>query len=704
MILFLDTETRSPIPLAHSTAKYATAGEVIIASWAIDYGEPRVWDRLHKPRMPDELDYVLDDADEVWASNAYFDRTLGASDLDLRRRIPMSKWRCSMALLLAHGLPGGLDKGSSILGVPPSDGKQDGKMYINLFCKPNKQGEFNDATTHPAEWKEFLGYAKGDIPPMQWIHQKCPKWNYGGPGEVAQRETRLWHLDQRINDRGFAVDVEMAEAMVRATTAEKKRLGDRTMELTGGFVERATQRDRLLRFLLLEYGVTLPDMKADTIERRLEDPELPEYIKEILRIRLQSTKASTAKYRRLLNGHVGGRLYGTLQYCAANRTGRWGGRIFQPHNLPRPSHKFHQIKTFIDAVKLGVEDLCYGPGVTTDDQDEYEVQNATVMAHASSSLRSVIVAGPGKKLDLSDLSNIEGRKMAWLAGEEWKLDAFRAFDDGTGPDLYKVSYSRSFGVEADIVEDDSPERQIGKVQELSLQYQGGVNAFVTMSATYDVDLEEMAIKARPAVPESDYRDALGVWAWAKQQRRTFGLSQDVYVICEALKSLWRAAHPMIEAYWENLETAARSAIQNPGIKFTVRNVVFSRQGGWLRIRLPSGRIICYAHPKVEGNKISYMAVNVYSKTLQRTYTYGGKIAENITQASARDVLADAMPRAEDQGYTTVLSVHDELMTENDIDGPCTHQELSKILAQNSAWNVGLPLAAKGFTTLRYKKS
>jgi DNA polymerase len=421
-------------------------------------------------------------------------------------------------------------------------------------------------------------------------------------------------------------------------------------------------------------------------------------VKELLRIRLQATKASTSKYKRILQMEVGGRMYGTLQFCAANRTGRWGGRGLQPQNLPRPTHKFHEIEAAIEAFKAECEDFVLGvpPGK--------DPANYTVMAYASSALRSVIVAAPGKKLVVSDLSNIEGRMLAFLAGEEWKLEAFRKFDRGEGPDLYKVAYARSFNIDPNDVEDDSDERQIGKVQELALGYQGGVNAYVTMSATYGVDLDAMAAKAWDTIPAISRRDAQGVYAWATQQKRTLGLSERVYVVCEALKALWRAAHPETCTLWELTETACKNAIENPKVKFKAGKLSFFRDGNWLYMRLPSGRLLCYPNPKVEGGKISYMGVNVYNKRWHRIYTYGGKLIENADQAASRDKLAYAMPRAEAAGYWLVLDVHDELMAEvDDTRDDLNDKGLSAILSQNDDWDQGLPLAAKGMTTKRYRK-
>lgn len=680
--LFIDTETRSHINLITcGSAKYSTEVEILIVTWHWA-GKTRCWDVLNDPVVPRNLLDAVREADEIWAHGAFFDRSvLERQKWWSKPHAPLSKWRCTMAQAFAHGLPGGLDKLCQIFKIDASQAKLDGTNYIDLFSKPRKDGSYNDRKSHPEEWKGFLEYATRDIPAMMAVHAKCPKWNLF-PEEIA-----LWHLDQTANSRGFAVDVPMAEAMVRATKAEKKRLAGRTMELTSDLVERATQRDRLLGFLLLEHGVELPNLKADTIERRLDDPELPEDVKELLRIRLDATKASTAKYERILKMNIAGRLCGTLQYCAANRTGRWGGRGFQPQNLPRPAYKFAEIEPAIDSFKLGIEDLM--------------VDN--VMQMASSALRSAIVAAPGKKLVVSDLSNIEGRMIAWLAGEEWKLDAFRMFDAKMGPDLYKVAYGRSFGIDPNDVEDDSDERQIGKVQELALGYQGGVGAFVTMAATYGVDLELMSEKAWPVIPINIRRNAERTWAWAVQNKRTLGLTERVFQTCEALKQLWRNAHPEIEAFWHKLESAAVNAILNPNTEFKVGNCVIDKRGAWLRIRLPSGRYLCYPDARLNGDVVSYMGVNVYNKKWHRISTYGGKLAENITQAASRDVIADAMPRAERAGYPIVLTVHDEIMSEPIDSAEFNDVGLSAILSTNPHWANGLPLAAKGFTSKRYKK-
>jgi DNA polymerase len=302
-----------------------------------------------------------------------------------------------------------------------------------------------------------------------------------------------------------------------------------------------------------------------------------------------------------------------------------------------------------------------------------------------------------------DFANIEGRVLAWMAGEEWKTQAFRDYDAGIGPDLYVQAYARAFNVDPGTV--TKAQRQIGKVMELGLGYEGGVGAFVTFAAVYGIDLEELAVAARPTIPLRVLLDAESAYQWALKRNRTYGLSQSVFVVCEALKRLWREAHPATTALWAETEQAARCAILNPGQVFTAGRLAFDRKGAWLRMKLPSGRYLLYPNPKLEGNQqqIHYAVWNVYTKTWRHEPTYGGKMVENGTQAVARDIMAYAMPRAEAAGFPIVLTVHDELVTEPKDEARYGVGELSQILAHNEDWAEGLPLAAAGFETQRYRK-
>lgn len=683
--LWLDLETFSEVPITHGTHAYAEKAEVMLFAWAIDDGPVSVWDRTQDQTAPQALVAAIQDPDViVYAHNSHFDRTV------LRHAMPgfcppIERWRDTMARALAHGMPGALGALCDVLKIDTDQAKdKDGKQLIHLFCKPRPANSaLRRATreTHPDQWAKFVSYAGGDIKAMRAIAAKLPEWNYKG------EELALWHLDQRINDRGVAVDIELAQAAITTVEREQKTLAKRTQTLTDGDVQAATQRDAMLAHVLVEYGVNLPDMQQSTLERRINDPDLPVALRELLAIRLQASTTSTAKYKTLIKGASSdGRLRGTMQFCGASRTGRWAGRLFQPQNLPRPTLKQAEIDSGIEALKADCADL------VTDN----------VMALASSAIRGAIIAPQGKKLVVADLSNIEGRMLAWLAGEDWKLQAFRDYDAGTGHDLYKLAYAKAFGVDPDTVEGD--QRQIGKVKELMLGYEGGVGAYITGAATYRIDLEAMAEYAVGTIPDSTKQEALRAYEWAEKKRRTFGLSKRAYVVCDSFKRLWRNSNPNIASWWKEVENNVVAAIVRPGVTRTSRRVKMRRDGNWLRIALPSGRVLCYPSPRVDDQgKVSYMGVNHYTRKWQRLKTYGGKLVENITQAAARDVLAASMPAIEAAGYQIVLSVHDEFITEAPDTTDYSSDQLAALMSTNPQWAEGLPLAAAGFETYRYKK-
>jgi len=326
-----------------------------------------------------------------------------------------------------------------------------------------------------------------------------------------------------------------------------------------------------------------------------------------------------------------------------------------------------------------------------------------VMELAKNAVRGCIVSGPKKKLFISDLSNIEGRDAAWIAGEKWKLEAFSAYDRGEGPDLYKLAYAVAFKIfHGDVTK---AQRQIGKVMELMLQYAGGVGAFVTGALSYDIDLEHMAVQALSEIPTDVLKEAEGMWEWAIKKKRTLNLPKNVFVACDGLKRLWRRAHPDIVDTWEEIAEAARNAIESKNKVYTARRLGFERKGNWMRMILPSGYFLCYPGPRVNGEgEISFMGVNQYNRKWCRLKTYGGKLFENACQATARDVMAWNMERIENAGYTITLSIHDELITEAPDDGKHSHEALSALLATPPAWANGMPLAAGGFESYRYRKA
>jgi DNA polymerase bacteriophage-type len=706
--LWCDTETFSPTPLKSGTHIYAEPAEIMIWTWAVDDGPVGTWDVTTGAPMPDELDFAIDEADEYWWQNGnMFDHTVMKHAMpEVFARMPLERWRDTMVQAYAHSLPGSLDLLCAIFNVPQEQAKhKEGSTYINLFCKPRPAySELRRATreTHPNEWAGFLAYAGADITAMRAVHAKMPKWNY--PNRTG--EMTLSHLDMRINQRGICMDLDLARAAVAATDKAKKELKARTADITDGELQSTTQRDKMLEYLLAEHSVDLPDLKKSTLERRLNDPELPDALRELLAIRLEATMTSTSKYQTLLRGvSSDGRLRGTQQFCGANRTGRTAHRLFQPGNMPRPNvglmaqelgvekltdedaHRYTEMG--IDALKAGCADLLF----------------ANVMGLTANVVRGTIVCAPGKRLVVSDLSNIEGRVAAWLTGEQWKLQAFRNYDAGTGVDLYILAYARSFGVSIDDV--TKAMRQLGKVQELALAYEGGVGAFVTFTLTYKMELEAIRAAVFAALDTVDptiVRDARGFWDWAVKQKRTLGLPQDVFIACDILKRLWRGAHPQTSSYWGELKDAAIGAICSPGTAVRARKIVMRRDANWLRVQLPSGRQLCYIAPQVDDKgQISYVGVNQYTRKWQRVKTYGGKLFENLCQAVARDVLFYNMPGVEAAGYEIVLSIHDELLTEAPDTDDYNDTHLSELISTVPDWAEGLPLSAGGFTGYRYRK-
>lgn len=681
--LWLDLETYSEVPITYGTHRYAAGAEIMLLAYAFDDGPVMVCDCTDKTAERDQqLTNALHDRDtEVWAHNSHFDRTVLRHAWGITPKL--SRWRDTMVQALSHGLPGSLGQLCEVLRIPTDKAKdKDGKRLIQLFCKP-RNAKVRRATreTHPEDWAKFVAYAGGDIEAMREVHKRLPQWNYRGA------ELDLWHLDQRINDRGVCIDLDLARGAICAVEIAQKELQERTVEITNGQLASTTKRNAMLDHMASEYGYLPGDLQMATVERLVADADTPAGLRALLEIRLQASTTSTSKYKTLVNGtSADSRLRGILQFNGASRTGRWAGRLFQPQNLPRPSLKQERIERGIESIKAGCADLAFD----------------NVMQLTSSAIRSVIVAPKGKKLVVADLSNIEGRDQAWLAGEEWKLQAFRDFDAGNGPDLYKLAYGKTFGIAPAAVTKD--QRPVGKVQELALGYEGGVGAFVTFAAAYGIDLDKLAVDALPNAPYQLVADARNFLEWMQgKDADTFGLSDDAFVACDAIKRGWRVAHPNIASYWGELRAAVVEAIDNPEVTITCRKVKVRRDGNWLRIGLPSGRAICYPSPGLLDGSITYMGVNQFTRKWCRLKTYGGKIFENICQAVARDVMTHNMPLIENAGYQIVLTVHDEVITEAPDSDEFNSDHLSSLLANNPHWAPDMPLAAAGFEAYRYRK-
>jgi len=633
MILHIDVETFNEAPITVGTARYCESVELMVISWAVDDGPIEVLDLTAGADYPPSFADAWWRADCVVAHNAFFDRSVLATKGIAR---PLSQWHCTQAQALAHSLPGSLDKLSAIYNLGDAAKDKEGKQLIQLFCKPRpKTSKIRRATreTHPTEWQKFLDYAGQDIVALRALHKKLPTWNC----TAAEREA--WLLNQEINDRGFLIDQDLATAAIATCERAKAALQARTEDITG--TDLSVQQRAALQALLREYGVSLPDMTASTLERRLEDPDLPAPVRELIGIRLEMCQTSNAKWPKLLASvSSDGRLRGTSQFCGASRTGRDSGRIFQPLNLPRPPKYLEGDEQFVDAIKLGVADLVYD----------------NPMEVTSAALRGALVAPPGKKLVVADLNAIEGRVAAWVAGEQWKLDAY-----ARGDDLYVLAYAASFHKPAADV--TKAERQIGKVEELALGFGGAAGAFGTMAAMYGVEL-----------PDDEVR---------------------------AVVKAWRAANPKIVQFWWDLERAVKNITSTVNGTVDLGPLRIQKQGAWLRIILPSGRSLSYAQPRIEDDQFTYMGLNQYTRKWERISSYGGKLFENVVQAIARDVLVAAMKRCAANGFDIVLTVYDEIIAEAVMGR--TVDEMISLMTTVPHWAPGLPLAAGGFETQRYYK-
>ena len=692
--LYLDLETYSETPITHGTHAYAESAEIMLCAWALDDGPVAVIDLTDYGDLEPVIGALEDDDITVVIHNSHFDRTVIRHVWGID--IPTSRIHDTMVHAMAHSLPGALGTLCDILGLPTDKAKdKDGKKLINLFCKPlgkNRRLRRADRTTHPAEWERFKDYAAQDVEAMREVMKRMPSVN------MTSDERNLWQLDQKINDRGVAIDMDLVDAAIDAVGAAQVELAEQTLALTEGDVA-STTKTAALRLQILEmFGIDMPDLRMATVEKTIADPSTPPAMVELLNVRLQASSTSTSKYKVLRRGtSTDGRLRGTLQFDGASRTGRWAGRLFQPQNLPRPTLKQPAIEAGIEALKAGCAHL------TTDN----------VMELTSSAIRSCIVAPPGKKLVVADLANIEGRVQAWLANEEWKLQAFRDFDTivsvddrgkatRLGPDLYKLAYSKSFGISPNDVTDD--QRQVGKVQELALAYEGGVGAFATFAGAYSINLDDLTYKVLADAPAEIVAKADNFLEWAKKEKRpTYGLTEDTFVACDVLKRVWREAHPSISGYWGRLKDAVLQALYTRGETYVTLGLKIKAGKNWLLITLPSGRTLCYPSPKIIDGAVTYKGIDQFTRKWTRQHTHGGKLFENLCQAIARDVMAANMPLIEAAGYEITLTVHDEIISEAPDTPEFNSDHLASLLSANPTWAPDMPLAAAGFETYRYRK-
>ena len=730
--LYLDFETFSEADLK-KVGSYAYAEhpstEVLICTYAFDDEPVQVWDCTDGSDMPGDLRRALrrlvkpnSRIKMVWHNGGLFDRLIMKHCWGFD--IPVSNTIDTMIWAFRHALPGSLDALCEVLGVAADNAKDErGKALIRRFSKPtpkNYKIRRYTAETHPDEWALFIKYAVSDITAMREVFHKLPRWGN------SEFEARVLELDQLINDRGFKVDVALAEAAIEAVEKHKAQLQEEAQRKYGGSL---TGKDFLPILRELSPAHRIHNAQKSTLNDLLADEDLPDDARAIIEMRLGAASTASTKYNPLLLGRSSDdRRRGCLQYGGAKRTLRWAGKGFQPQNLARGY--YHD-----DELDKGISALLKGRA-----HRRFDVAKLT-----ASTVRSCIIPEAGRKFVVADYSNVEGRGLAWLAGEETALDTFRA-----GLDIYCVTAGKMFGMDPDDIKKNFKEiRQIGKACELGLGYEGGVGAFVTFAKNLGLDLIEMAKTMDGTFPDHIWAATARGYEWAriqeakrpphpgeKDDRPSFILDKKVWRTCDAIKRMWRESHPETVAFWCDLKDGILAAVRNPGREFWAgahlrkngerairiwRTVEFDSSGRkvpgwWLCMELPSGRILSYPGIGVSVTKetdedgrvntnvrIKYQGENQLTRQWTTLYTHGGKACENIVQALCRDLLAYAMVNVEGGGYPIVLSVHDELVCETPDTPEYTVAELEKLMCALPEWAEGFPLVAEGSEMYRYAK-
>lgn len=730
--LFLDFETFSEADLkkvgSYAYAEHPTT-EVLICTYAFDDEPVQVWDCTNGSDMPGDLHRALrrlvkpnSRIKMVWHNGSMFDRLIMKHCWGFD--IPVSNTIDTMIWAFRHALPGSLDALCEVLGVSADNAKDKrGKALIQRFSKPtpkNYKIRRYTAETHPDEWALFIKYAVSDITAMREVFHKLPRWGN------SEFEDRVLELDQLINDRGFKVDVALAEAAIEAVEKHKAQLQEEAQRKYGGSL---TGKDFLPILRELAPAHRIHNAQKSTLNDLLADDDLPDDARAIIEMRLGAASTASTKYNPLLLGRSSDdRRRGCLQYGGAKRTLRWAGKGFQPQNLARGYYHDEELDKGISALLKGRA------------HRRFDVAKLT-----ASTVRSCIIPEVGHKFVVADYSNVEGRGLAWLAGEETALDTFR-----DGLDIYCVTAGKMFGMDPDDIKKNFKEiRQIGKACELGLGYEGGVGAFVTFAKNLGLDLIEMAKTMDGTFPDHIWSATARGYEWAriqeakrpphpgeKDDRPSYILDKKVWRTCDAIKRMWRESHPETVAFWRDLKDGILAAVRNPGREFWAgahlrrngerairiwRTVEFDSSGRkvpgwWLCVELPSGRILSYPGIGVSVTKetdedgrvntnvrIKYQGENQLTRQWTTLYTHGGKACENIVQALCRDLLAYAMINVEGGGYPIVLSVHDELVCETPDTPDYTVPELEKLMCALPEWAEGFPLVAEGAEMKRYAK-
>jgi len=671
-VLHIDFETRSAVDL-REVGLYNYARHPTTDVWCLGYALDD--DEAHTLNGAFNLDigivkylkaHVLTSG-VVVAHNAAFELAIWNEIMAPRYGWPPLKPEqtyCTMAQCYAMGLPGGLEDAAMAMGLHVLKDKE-GRSLMLRMARPRKVNPDGTYTwwDEPDKLARLYAYCQQDVRVERELHKRLMP--------LSEKERRVWLLDYKINQKGIAIDRPSVEAAVTLAENLKAKYDADMSRLTLSAVSTCNALIPLKEWLKGQ-GFDLPSLaKADVAEILARD-DLAPAVRAALELRQEAAKASTAKLTPMLNiAGPDSRLRNLFQYHGA-ATGRWAGRKVQPHNLPRDVPKAEEVEKILELVRAG-------------DADGIEKAYGSPMKALSRCMRGFFVPAPGKVLVGGDYSAIEGRGGAWFCGEEWKLKAFRDYDAGLGPGIYELTAARILHVPVETIKDPSFERQAyGKVPELFLLYQGGVGAFQTGARAYGIKVDDTK--------------------------------------AEQIKKEWRELHPRVVGTWYDLQRAAIAAVQKPGEVFAAgfngRGAKFKKVGSFLWCLLPSGRALCYPSPKLlpgaYGEQLTYFCVPsaddkkkgrvladpMNGSNWARVSTYGGSLLENIVQGLCRDLLAEAMLRLDEGGFSVAMHVHDEIVCEEQMDRSA---EMTRIMTEVPGWAGQFPVAVECVSAERYGK-
>lgn len=725
--IHLDFETRSNVDLKTATTHvYACddSTDVWCMAYAIGDEPVQLW-KLGDP-FPAEILAVATSGEPYYfiAHNAPFELAIW-NYLCVRKYgwspLPAHRTYCTMAMAYAMALPGSLENAANATGMTERKDLEGRRLMLQMAAPRRVNADGTYTWWDDEQRKERLyAYCKNDVIVERELEKRLQP--------LSDRERQVWLLDYEINDRGLMLDVATIKRAMTTIASEKKRLDDAIHKVTKGMVKGSSDIINLKDFARFHHVKIDSLAKADI--RDALAGELPPAVREALSLRQEGAKSSTAKLKAMwLGASSDNRIRGTMQYHGAG-TGRWAGRKIQPHNMPRGE---------LNLSEKDVEDVC----AHIDQPDYLSAMHGAPLTVISDCLRGMIISKKDHDFIVADFSAIEARVLAWLAGQNDVLDVFRS-----GRDIYKVAAADIFGVDYDKVTKD--QRAVGKVAILALGYQGGIGAFLVMAIGYGVDMSvaysslmarataEQITKAEnmfkqyvrkkcdlaKAVAADDWSDIplqrVREWAGADPECQSY----EVVIAADLTKQLWRQANASTVDYWENLNSAAMAAVMTPKTVYEVkipgqhahRQVRFIKSGSFLWCRLPSGRRLCYPYPQISEIRppwaeddsketrpaLIYMGVDSRTHAWQKQVAYGGLLAENITQAVARDFLVEAMFAVEKAGYKTVFHVHDEIVCEVPQDFGSV-EELEQLITAPTAWGFDCPITAEGWRGNRYRK-